>query len=263
MTRFDPELIAALAEGRLPPEEAAEAERVVSADPAAAAELEAQRAALTALGRLPSATLSDAERTRLRSAVAEAIGLASAPAPAPAPARRRIPWPAVAVAALSLVAVVAIVPQTGLLTTGGDDASTTTFAIAGEAPNETDIAEEHLEAIEPQLAPPSSPEAGSALADDGASTTADGDAVTARSPDPALREILADRELLEASADDSITACRAEAAGVLGSGLDLAAAPLSLEGGGEAVIWFVPGGGEASPVAALSTPGCELLFADG
>jgi hypothetical protein len=129
MPRFDPEVIAALAEGRLSAEEAARLEAEIGADPMAAAELEAQRAALTFIRDTPPASLDTAERTELRAAVADALGVVREPGAATA--TRRVPWGAIGVAAAALAGLVAIVPVAGLLSTGGDD---TSFDLAAEAP---------------------------------------------------------------------------------------------------------------------------------
>ncbi len=126
MPRFDPETIAALAEGRLDPERAREIERAIAADPESAAELAAQRTALAAIRSAPVPALSTDERAGLHAAVAEAIGLAARPSPART-SPRRAPWAAISVAAAALVALVAIVPLTGVLS-GGNSSETTTAA---------------------------------------------------------------------------------------------------------------------------------------
>jgi hypothetical protein len=135
MPEFDAETIAALAEGRLDPERAGELERAIASDPDAAADLAAQRAALAAVTSAPLPTLSPAERSGLRAAVAEAIGVTATPAQSPSPARR-VPWGAIGVAAAALAALVAVVPLAGLLRSSGGSALTTTAA-AFEAPTTT------------------------------------------------------------------------------------------------------------------------------
>ncbi len=129
MPRFDSETITALAEGRLDPEEAAALEREIAADPVAAAELAAQRLALEALGTAPPVELTPSERAELRAAVADAIGIAE-PEPAPDPVKRAVPWGSLGIAAAALVALVAIVPVAGLLTTGEDEAQNLELAAA-------------------------------------------------------------------------------------------------------------------------------------
>ena len=127
MHRFDPELVAALAEGTLEAAEAGALEAQIAADPAALADLAKQRAALAAIRTAGSPRLEDLERTTLRAAIAEQLGLAAADSPAAAPTRR-VAWGAIAVAASALVAIVAFAPVVGLLSTGGsDDAGDLTF----------------------------------------------------------------------------------------------------------------------------------------
>lgn len=143
MPRFDPETIAALAEGRLSPDEAARLERAITDDPAALAELELQRAALVALGSAPEIVLTEVERAGLRAAIAGAIGLVDAPEEA-AEGPRRVPWGAVGIAAAALFGLVAVVPVVGLLNTGGaDDADTALAPVAttsrGVAENAGDL----------------------------------------------------------------------------------------------------------------------------
>lgn len=124
MHRFDPDTIAALAEGRLPAEEAARLEREIAADPGARAELEAHRTALAALAGASALTLTELERAGLRASIADAIGLVE-PAAAAAAAPRRVPWGSLGIAAVALFGLIAVVPVVGLLnTSGGDDAGT-------------------------------------------------------------------------------------------------------------------------------------------
>ncbi|MEK7252043.1 MAG: hypothetical protein AAB198_02140, partial [Actinomycetota bacterium] len=128
MHRFDPELVAALAEGTLEAAEAAELEAQIAGDPAALAELAKQRAALAAIRTAGSPRLDAAERSSLRAAVAEQLGLT--PSESPSVTRpRRVAWGAIAVAASALLAIVAFAPVAGLLKTGGgDDAGDLSFA---------------------------------------------------------------------------------------------------------------------------------------
>lgn len=127
MPSFDPELVAALAEGTLGAAEAAALEARIAADPSAAAELAAQRAALAAIRGAGSPRLDGRERTALHAAVAEQLGLSSAGAPA-ASRRRRIAWGPIAVAATTLVAIVAFAPMVGDLAGKDDDAAVTAEA---------------------------------------------------------------------------------------------------------------------------------------
>ncbi len=122
MPRHDRDAIAALAEGRLDPDEAAALEREIAADPIAAAELAAHRIALDALSGAPRPELSVEERSTLRAAVADALGVA-APEPGTAQPVRRVPWGSLGIAAAALLGLVAIVPVVGLLSTDGDNAT--------------------------------------------------------------------------------------------------------------------------------------------
>lgn len=133
MPRFDPDTIAALAEGRLSPEEAAHAEQLIATDPAARAAFDIHRAALDALSSATTFSLTEVERAGLRASVADAIGLVDA-APVGATTPRRVPWGALGIAAASLAGLVAFVPLAGLLTTAGDDDSTTALAPTATAP---------------------------------------------------------------------------------------------------------------------------------
>ncbi len=120
MSRHDPDAIAALAEGRLDSEEAATLEREISADPVAAAELVAHRTALKEMAEASRYELSTSERLALRSAVADAIGIA-VPEPVAERNARRVPWGSLGIAASAVVGLIAIVPLVGLLSTGGGD----------------------------------------------------------------------------------------------------------------------------------------------
>lgn len=112
--RPDPELIAALTAGDLPPEEAARAE--ASLDPEARAELAVQRSARQALEGLPSPRLSAAEQQRLRRRVRNELRL-EAPASRSPERSRRTGFPRsgalpVLTAFASLVVVLAIALNT-------------------------------------------------------------------------------------------------------------------------------------------------------
>lgn len=132
MPRFDPDTIAALAEGRIDPERARQLEREIAGDPSATAELAAHRVALqlARTGQIP--VLTTEERTRLRAVIASSLGLEHA---IPAVARhtpRRIPWAPIAVAAAALVGLVAVAPLANLLSTGQDSAAATTLGAHDE-----------------------------------------------------------------------------------------------------------------------------------
>ena len=122
MKDSDRDLIAALADGSLPPEEAAALEARMAGDPAATAELEAQRTALAALSAAGPARLTDAERTELRRTLTDQLGLETEPAPTVTSRRRwRFNWAAVTVAAAAVFAIAIIAPLTNLLSTSGSD----------------------------------------------------------------------------------------------------------------------------------------------
>lgn len=129
MNRFDPEIIAAFADGTLSPDEAAAVEARIAADPEARAEVALQRTALSAVRAAVPPRLSDEERGALRAAIAAELHLAPSAATAATPPRR-VAWGALGVAAATLTALVLAVPIAGLLTTGGggDDAAAITFA---------------------------------------------------------------------------------------------------------------------------------------
>ena len=142
MPRYDPDDIAALAEGRLDPETAAALERDITIDPVAAAELAAQRSALDAVSEATRPELTMSERSDLHSAVADALGI-TAPEFEETQRSRRVPWGSLGIAAATLVGLVAVVPLVGLLSTDGDDVSASaSFELAPEAPTTTVAAAE-------------------------------------------------------------------------------------------------------------------------
>lgn len=123
MPEHDNDLIAALADGSLDPDRAAEVEAALLADPETAAELAAQRAALEAISSAGPVMMSANERSLLHQRVAEVVGLGTPEAPvveSPAPARRL--WRPLTVAAASataLVAVLALGPLLNVISDGG------------------------------------------------------------------------------------------------------------------------------------------------
>jgi hypothetical protein len=134
MPRYDPDLIAALAEGRLDPDEAAALEREVASDPVASAELAAHRLVLETIAATEAPRMTMAERSQLRESVASALGVTAAEHTATASApTRRVPWGSLGIAAAALAGLVAIVPVVGLLSTGGSD-DTASFELAAEVP---------------------------------------------------------------------------------------------------------------------------------
>ena len=274
MTHFDPDLIAALAEGSLDPDRAADLERAVAADPVAAAELAAQRAALEAVREAAPITLSDAERARLRAGIADQLGIVREPSPRSVPVRRRrIHWPAIAVAAASLVAVVAVVP--GVLRTAGDDADRAgTMVLAEEAPTNQggdgafesdaattapDLEAAPLGASDQVVAEDGSEEGGVATTaapttTSAATTTTPAAATTiARFVDPAVLDLIESGALV---ADESVTACEAAAREFLG---EEAAAVLVTFGDTDAVAWFIAGPEDLESLAVFDAADCSLL----
>lgn len=211
MHSFDPDLLAALADGSLPPDEAAALEARIAADPAAAADLAAQRLVQAGLAALPAVVLTDEERSRLHATVAERIGIAGSGV-ATAPRRRRVAWGAVAVGASALLALVAFGPVAGMLgeEKSGDDGGMLTAAITTAADqSEFDAA--------PLGLPPATPEVA------GADGMPEGDAVARASEStPVVEDLMilkGDPEALvtlQQPVDDAV-ACRAEAAAFLGS----------------------------------------------
>jgi hypothetical protein len=134
MNSFDPELLAALAEGSLSPADAVALEARIATEPAALAELGAQRRALAFIRSAPASPLRDGERTALRAAIATQLGLSPDAAPVPTP-RRRVAWGALAVSATALAAIVALSPMVGLIGDGGGDDAAMTVADGATTPD--------------------------------------------------------------------------------------------------------------------------------
>lgn len=142
MPRHDPDAIAALAEGRLDPEEAATLEREIAADPIAATQLAELRIALEAAAEAVRPELTVSERSDLRAAVADALGITTPDAVAQT-APGRVPWGSLGIAAAALAGLIAVVPVVGLLSTDGAndiasldlaaEAATTTLAAQVES----------------------------------------------------------------------------------------------------------------------------------
>lgn len=238
MTRYDPDLIAALAAGELAPAEAAALERHIAADPRAAAELKAQRRALHALREAPAPVLSAEERTELRRAVSAALHLEPAAAAEPRP--RRVPWRPLAVAAAALAALAVAVPLVALLSVGGNEGALTTMAQADLTARST---EEDADAL-----------IGDAEQDLGVAPMGTG-------ADPAAQEavnaLVLDPARLIAAADPAITACAQEARSVLGTAV-LRAAPTGPAD--EWVVWFATVDGPLiSKLAVFDPDGCRLM----
>ncbi len=169
MTDFDHELIAAVAEGTLPANEAADLEARIAADPVASAELEAQRAALAALAAATPPRLDDLERRRLHRSVADELDLVL---PEPATRRTRrwpVNWSALATAAAVLLGVALAAPLLSLLNTSDSSGDATTTVVAAADSGEADLESLAVEEAPAETeAPRSDLEAASAPAEDAA-----------------------------------------------------------------------------------------------
>ena len=135
MPRHDPDAIAALAEGRLDPEEAATLEREIAADPIAATQLAELRIALEAAAEAVRPELTVSERSDLRAAVADALGITT-PDAVSQTVPGRVPWGSLGIAAAALAGLIAVVPVVGLLSTGGAD-NPASLDLAAEAATTT------------------------------------------------------------------------------------------------------------------------------
>ena len=122
MNEYDRDLILGLTDGTLTGEDAERARARIVADPELASELVAQESVRADLAALPNATLTEVERTALRSSLVDQLNLGAAPAAAPVHERRRFAWwqPVLGVASVAAV-VTAIVILPG--TFGGSDDS--------------------------------------------------------------------------------------------------------------------------------------------
>lgn len=136
MNDNDIQIIVSLANGTLSGDAERKALERVAADPELARELAAQIAVIEALDDLPSVTLSDTERSTLRTSLVEQLRLQSAPAPE-AVVRGPSRWwkPVIGLASVAAIAVafVAVVP--GLLSSS--DESAADVALVAEATTTT------------------------------------------------------------------------------------------------------------------------------
>lgn len=245
MAEHDSERIAALAAGLLSPAEAEALEREIAGDPRAAAELAAHRLALGAFRDSPAPVLSAEERTELRRKVAEALNLGDVPAPRPAATRRRVAWRPLAVAAAALAVIAAVVPLSGLLSIGEDQAALTTVAATMTAREE----------------------AGDSLAtagplSDGSNTTALGEYATttlesARGAAALAAETLADPRVLLQAAEPGFDLCAEEGRETLGT--RGAAGGLLVDESGDFAAWFLIADGAVDRVALFDPIDCRLL----
>lgn len=262
MPDYDHDLIASLAEGRLEPEQAAALERAISTDPAASAELAAQRRALDAVRGAPIARLTDEERGRVRLGVATAIGLDPESQGAPA-GRRGVPWAAISIAAATLAALIAVVPLTGLLTSNQIDPSAVSLGFA-EADDDTSRAS-------PETAP-AAPMGGAEVTD---ATFGDGTGLgstTVAASDPEMTANFEDdtveRRLVAFTEDPKPeaafqpteeTGCVAEARALIAAdGSALMVIELTI-GDQQALVFFTAVEETVAAIAAYSPIDCSLL----
>ena len=276
MTRFDSELIAALAEGRHDPTEAEALERAIADEPVAAAELAAQRIALDAIGAEPTPMLTVSERNDRRRRVAADLGLAREEAPAPP--QRRIAWGSIAVAAAAMVGVIAIVPVVGLLTTSGDadDAAAVSLADDGAAVARSDdlqteavpSAPGDTSAVAELTDPTVSSDGGTVTTSAGEdSPTTDAPPATATTHDPAPAAWLS--EWRDESADPATagtatlsTPCYEQADTHLddeGADSDVLVESTEYSEADAVAFYLVDAAGDVGEIAAFITETCELI----
>ena len=257
MPDHDHDLIAALAEGRLEPDQAAEAERVIAADPAAAGLLAAHREALAAIAAASPASLTEDERRDLRLRVSDAVGLDRTPRPA---TRRRAPWAAVAIAGATLAALVAVVPLMNLLSDSSDS-----VAITAGIPESAEVSRSTTAAGQATVPTDFSGAAESDGVDDApvATTMAVVSAPTAESL--SLAERITTLIAAPAEPDDDRlsptegTACGMEAEEEIGAALeDLSYAEMTIDDR-QAMVFFTVVDGMPESAAAFSADDCQLL----
>lgn len=131
----DPDLIMALAEGRLEARSADRVRRDLDACAECAEDLALQEAALAAFAAAPPVTLTELEAARLKRDLDTALGHRR-DVVAPASPRRRFNWVPVFSVAAVLIAVVLVAPSLNLLGGGSDDSGAD--VVAFDAPEETD-----------------------------------------------------------------------------------------------------------------------------
>jgi hypothetical protein len=286
------ELIAALADGSLDPQRRAEAEAMVGSDPDLAALLRAHREALRAVADAAPALMTPVERARVRSGVADALGV-EAEVPTAAIPGRRLRWTSVATAAVAVAAFLAFIPLAGMLTPGGAgfkvDLDQAALRLAeGSDPIEATAAEDLdpilsvgaddvADAAADQSSDPQAP-GGTVvieppLTEDEATTTTIATATTSASPTVsdvigALEKEVGGLTEFYASAEavDDETACAPEARVALSEGDAIFGAggvhafPVTRGDGSTVVVFFRVGSeGEVETLAVLDTDQCELL----
>lgn len=224
MHSFDPELLAALADGTLAPAEAAVLEARIAGDPAAATELAGQRAALAAMRGATPPRLDERERIALHAAVAGQLGLTADGSTVAPRSRRRVAWGPIAVAATTLVAIVAFAPTVADIAGGDEEAAVTAEGVTTvPADLESDAAPLGAEVPEPTLATADATDGGTPAGDAHATTTLAA-AMTERAA--SLPKVAEDLILLKSDPEalgvlerplKDTTACVAEATEFLGS----------------------------------------------
>jgi hypothetical protein len=236
MPDYDPDLIAALAEGLLDHDAAAELERRIATDPEAAAELAAQRAAIAVWRDVEPPLLTPAESSQLHQAVAEALHLdAATPA---ARAHRRTPWAAIAVAAATLVAAAVVLPltlfsthdQTTLSQLAGENLATTVPGAREEADDDEGL----LGAAGSDTEEMATMEAATP-ADEAAPQVLSEDQYYATWADLA-QDLYSNPELLLAKATDDLDTCRLDAMSVLDD-TSISGAEVESQSG-TVIVWF-------------------------
>ncbi len=264
MNRFDPELVAALAEGALEAEEAAAFKAQIAVDPAALAELAKQQTALAAIRASQAPKLDSAERTTLRARIADELGLTASESPSVA-RPRRVAWGAIGVAASALIAIVAFAPVAGLLKTGGNDVGDLSFAEVGtttsrqsDGDGSTASTLATASADAPEIAPTTlSSETATAGGEEYATTTAAGMIERSAYGPPNVADDLAllkdDPSALEelGAPVESTTPCINEATEALGSGelRSFAYSPSGDDAANYQVFFLQPADGSYSMVA--------------
>lgn len=126
MNEHDRDLILGLTDGSLTGDAAESARARIAADPELASELAAQQAIRSGLTSLPEVTLTETERSGLRSALRTQLNLddTAAPVAAPVPVRtRRFSWQPVLGLGVAAVFVAAVVILPGTLGGSSDDAA--------------------------------------------------------------------------------------------------------------------------------------------
>jgi hypothetical protein len=287
MPEHDNDLIAALADGSLDPDRAAEVEAAILADPDAAAELAAQRAALEAISSAGPVMMSADERSLLHHRVAQTLELEMSEAPivdSPAPARRSWrPFTVAAASAAALVAVLAAGPLLNMISDGGvgftfDLAALRSAEQADRAPTDSDdgIDLAHPSATESEQqsigfgSDPQEPPSTVVV-----ETPPDVETTTIEEEANGLREELETERaqpstaFLEADTVDDTTVCLHEALAYFeggddaleAEGLQIHVVEYTAKGGRQVLVFFyrVPDSEEIHAMAAFDPTGCTTV----